>query len=167
VPVTQPLQTATDVAAVNLQALAAMKEIPGFNGNFVWQYYKLVGVQAVPTNDETTKDFYLANIVVESSQPGIQLFRGFPNTKGTQMPPVPPLINVRNQVNVSDSWTSPPTLTSSGGCQGCHGVAQTQKGFDFSFLFFGKNGYGFAPDAGGITTPKAAAARLAARQYFK
>ena len=79
VPVTQPVPTAGDIVAVNNQALAAMKGIPGFNGNFVWQYYKLVGVQAVPTNDDTTPDFYLANIVVESSQPGIQLFRGFPS----------------------------------------------------------------------------------------
>jgi hypothetical protein len=161
VPVTQPSPTADDVAAVNFQALAAMKGIPGFNGNFVWQYYKLVGVQAVPTNDETTKDFYLANIVVESSQPGIQLFRGFPPIKNGI------LTDIRNQVNVSDSSTSPPTLTSGGGCQGCHGVAQTHDGFDFSFLFFGKNGSGFGPDAGGITTAEQAAARLAARKYFK
>jgi hypothetical protein len=77
------------------------------------------------------------------------------------------LTNVRNQVNVSDSSTAKPTLTSSGGCQGRHGIAQTHDGFDFSFLFFGKNGGGFAPDAGGLTTPEAAAARLAARKYLK
>lgn len=161
VPVTQPSPTEDDIAQVNAQALAAMKGIPGFNGNFLWQYYKLVGVQAVPTNDETAKDFYLANIVVESSQPGIQLFRGFPPIKSGV------LTNVRNQVNISDSSTSPPTLTSGGGCQGCHGVAQTHDGFDFSFLFFGKNGSGFGPDAGGVTTAEQAAARLAARKFFK
>jgi hypothetical protein len=161
VPVTQPLQTGSDVAIVNLQALAAMKGISGFNRNFVWQYYRLVGVQAIPTNDERMSDFYLANIVVESSQPGIQLFRGFPPISSGA------LGNVRNQVNVSDSSTTPPRLTSSGGCQGCHGIAQTHDGFDFSFLFFGKNGGGFSPDAAGVTTPAAAAARLAARPYFK
>jgi hypothetical protein len=160
VPVTQPSPTAEDILGVNSQALAAMKGIPGFNGNFVWQYYKLVGVQAVPTNNETTSDFYLANIVVESSQPGIQLFRGFPQVKSV-------LTNFRNQVNISDSSTSPPTLTSGGGCQGCHGVAQTQKGFDFSFLFFGMNGSGFGPDAGGLTTAEQAAARLAAKKFFQ
>lgn len=42
----------------------------------IWANYRLKGVQYMPTSDETTPDYYLANIVVESSQPGIQLFRG-------------------------------------------------------------------------------------------
>ena len=78
VPVTSPVPPVPEVTKVNSQALAAMKGIPGFGKSFVWQYYKLTGVQAIPTNDETTRDFYLANIVVESSQPGIQLFPRLP-----------------------------------------------------------------------------------------
>ena len=66
VPVTQPVATTPEVAAVDSQALALMRQLPGFGPNFTWQYYKLAGVQALPTNDETSEDFYLANIVVES-----------------------------------------------------------------------------------------------------
>ncbi|WP_143324141.1 exo-alpha-sialidase [Caulobacter sp. X] len=161
IPVTQPVKLVPDVARVNAQALAAMQGIPGFNNQFVWQYYRLAGVQAIPTNDETTKDFYLANIVVESSQPGIQLFRGFPPiTKGT-------LTNLRNQVNVIDYHFSGGQNFSMGGCQGCHGVAQTQNGFDFSFLFFGAGGGGFSPETVGIVSPAAAAARLTAKRYIQ
>ncbi|CUS46491.1 Cytochrome c family protein [hydrothermal vent metagenome] len=160
VPVTSPVPPVAEITAVNNQALAAMKGIPGFNQNFIWQYYKLAGVQAIPTNDETTRDFYLANIVVESSQPGIQLFRGFPPiTNGV-------LTNIRNQVNVIDYHNNPGSLTSSGGCQGCHGVAQTQNGFDFSFLFFGVAGGGFSPETAGLPSPQLAAARLANKKYF-
>lgn len=160
IPVTSPVPTVPEVASVNAQALAAMKGIPGFNQNFTWQYYKLAGVQAVPTNNESTRDFYLANIVVESSQPGIQLFRGFPPiTNGV-------LTNIRNQVNVID-YHSGGSLTSSGGCQGCHGVAQTQNGFDFSFLFFGVNGGGFTPETAGLPPPQVSAVRLARKKYFQ
>ena len=161
IPVTSPVPLVPEVASVNAQALAAMKGIPGFNQNFKWQYYRLAGVQAIPTNAENTRDFYLANIVVESSQPGIQLFRGFPPiTNGV-------LTNIRNQVNVIDYHNSPGSLTSSGGCQGCHGVAQTQNGFDFSFLFFGVNGGGFTPETAGLPTPQVAAVRLANKKYFQ
>lgn len=161
IPVTQPVPLVPEVALVNSQALAAMKRIPAFNSNFVWQYYRLAGVQAIPTNDETTRDFYLANIVVESSQPGIQLFRGFPPISNGV------LANQRNQANVIDYHNNPSTTTSSGGCQGCHGVAQTQNGFDFSFLFFGVNGGGFSPETVGLPSPEVAAVRLSNKKYFK
>jgi hypothetical protein len=159
VPVTSPVPTVPEVAQLNAQALALMKQIPGFGPNFIWQYYKLTGVQAIPTNDERSKDFYLANIVVESSQPGIQLFRGFP-----------PIINgvlnnIRNQSNVIDMHSG--TTTSSGGCQGCHGVAQTQNGFDFSFLFFGVQGGGFTPETKGVPTSVVAKVRLKNKKYFQ
>jgi hypothetical protein len=58
-------------------------------------------------------------------------------------------------------------MTSGGGCQGCHGVAQTQNGFDFSFLFFGANGGGFSPDTLGLPPAEAAALRLIRRKYFQ
>ncbi len=165
IPVTQPVKVVADVAKVNAQALAAMQSIPGFSNQFVWQYYRLAGVQAIPTNDETTKDFYLANIVVESSQPGIQLFRGFPPISKTPYPPA--LANLRNQVNVIDYHFSGGQNFSMGGCQGCHGVAQTQNGFDFSFLFFGAGGGGFSPETAGIVSPTMAAARMAAKRYLQ
>jgi hypothetical protein len=101
IPVTQPVATTPEVAAVNSQALALIQQLPGFGPNFTWQYYKLTGVQALPTNDETSEDFYLANIVVESSQPGIQLFRGVPTL------PIGILTNIRNQLNVIDYATRP------------------------------------------------------------
>jgi hypothetical protein len=162
VPVAAPVKTVQEVDEVNVRALEAMHALPGFTPNFVWQYYHLVGVQAVPTNDETSEDFYLANIVVESSQPGIQLFRGFPPIDQNT------LTNNRNQVNVLDHSVSPPGMTSGGGCQGCHGIAQTQQGSDFSFLFAGVGGDGFTPDAIGL--PKTAAelaVHLSKRAYLK
>ena len=162
VPVTQPVATTPGVAAVNQQALTAMQGIPGFSNQFVWQYYNLVGVQAVPTNDETSDDFYLANIVVESSQPGIQLFRGMPHISASGT-----LTNYRNQVNVVDLYKTPALMTSGGGCQGCHGVAQTQSGSDFSFLYAGDGGTGFSPEVMGVPpTTSVAAARMAKRKYF-
>ena len=149
VTVVQPQTTNADVATVNKQALKAMQGIKGFDKNFVWQYYTLKGVQGVPTSDETAEDFYLANIVVESSQPGLQLFRG----GGTDSPSP----NVRNLLNVCDAKQTtgcaadPGTNAkfSVGGCQGCHGVAQTQNNFDFSFLYFAAKGNGFNPDTSG------------------
>lgn len=158
VPVVQPDTTNKDVDKANKAALKAMKKIKGFDENFVWQYYKLKGVQGVPSNDETKEDFYLANIVIESSQPGIQVFRG--GTKNTTDDEgVVTFNNVRNQTNVVDSAQHNRKF-SQGGCQGCHGVAQTQAGSDFSFLFGGKNGNGFSVDTSGVKTQEAMLERL-------
>lgn len=162
VPVAPGVPTVSEVRITNELARQLMTEIPGFGKNFVWQYYQLVGVQAVPTNDETSEDFYLANIVVESSRPGIQLFRGFPSINSSLL-----LTNNRNQVNTLDHAATPPGMTAGGGCQGCHGVAQTQEGSDFSFLFDGTVGYGFTPDAVGLPgSPAALARHLAKRKYL-
>jgi hypothetical protein len=184
VQVTQPVATAPGVATVNQQALAAMSRVitaqqgnrdcpspfppPNFN-NFVWQYYTLTGVQAIPSNDETSPNFYLANIVVESSVPGIQLFRGFAQLLPTAQLPNGSsnvLLNTRNLVNVVDPYTNN-AMTSGGGCQGCHGVAQTRDGFDFSFLYFGAGGTGFSPDTLGISPPQFAAVRQKTKKYLK
>jgi hypothetical protein len=159
VPVTNPVPTVAEVAQANREALAAMRGIPGFGSNFVWQYYTLTGVQAVPTNDENARDFYLANIAVESSQPGIQLFRGFPPiASGT-------LTDMRNQTNVMDAHTG--QNYSMGGCQGCHGIAQTQNGFDFSFLYFGSGGSGFPAETRGLPTKAVTALRLKDKKYLQ
>jgi hypothetical protein len=124
VPVVLPQTANADVAAVNAQVKQLLSSL---GQNFVWQYYQLTGVQAMPSSDETTKDYYLANIVVESSQAGIQLFRGglSPN------PSFEPVPNIRNRFNVNDQATH--QQYSMGGCMGCHGAAQGFGG-DFSFL---------------------------------
>jgi len=126
VVVTLPPTSNADVDNVNKQVMSLISSL-NLGNNFVWQYYRLTGVQAIPTSDETTKDYYLANIVVESSQAGIQLFRGglSPN------PGFEPVPNLRNKLNVNDQATS--TKYSMGGCMGCHGAAQGEGG-DFSFL---------------------------------
>ena len=157
IPVVQPPTTNKDVAKANQDAYQAMTKIPGFDDEFVWQYYQLKGVQGVPTNNDSDEDFYLANIVIESSQPGIQLFRGgfgIATTDG-----VSTLTNTRNQSNVIDEAQGGQTF-SVGGCQGCHGVAQTQAGFDFSFLFGAQNGKGFAPDTIGVKSREEMLERL-------
>jgi hypothetical protein len=160
VPVTQPVQQTSGVQTVNKLALSLMQQLPGFNQKFVWQYYQLAGVQAVPTSNETSNDFYLANNVVESSQPGIQLFRGFPSINGTL------LTNFRNQVNLIDRYQGT-NYYQSGGCQGCHGVAQTQAGSGFSFLLpAGAAGRGFGPETKGLQTAQTSLARLQRRNIF-
>lgn len=151
VKVVQPPTTNSDVEAVNTHVNSLIKTA---DSSSIWQYYKLKGVQAVPTSDETTKDYYLANIVVESSPPGIQLFRGQLNPGTFQPDP-----NTRNGINITDPKQSNDKF-SMGGCQGCHGVAQTNFNFGFSFLFFGKGGAGFTPDTVGAQSADAMAARM-------
>ena len=126
IKVTLPPTGNAEVANVNQQVRSLISSL-GLGNNFVWQYYQLTGVQAIPTSDETTKDYYLANIVVESSQAGIQLFRGglSPN------PGFEPVPNIRNKLNLND--TASGNKYSMGGCMGCHGAAQGEGG-DFSFL---------------------------------
>lgn len=82
-PVEQPATITTAVTQVNQQVHSQMSSNNAFKDS-VWQYYHLKGVQAIPTNEQSsnqppsdeTLDYYLANIVIESSQPGVQLFKG-------------------------------------------------------------------------------------------
>lgn len=71
--VTQPNTIIKEVNDVNNQVNKLVQSIDPTN---IWANYRLKGVQAVPTSDSDTSNYYLANIVVESSQPGIQLFSG-------------------------------------------------------------------------------------------
>lgn len=146
VPVAEPPTTNAMVAAVNARALELMKGLPEYNNRFVWQYYFLKGVQGVPTNDDTTPDFYLANNVTESSQPTLQLFRGGQSIAFNM--PGQPNDNRRNELNVKD-LAQGGTYFCMGGCQGCHGISKRLNGFDFSFLYFGASS-GFNPDTKGI-----------------
>jgi hypothetical protein len=141
VPVVLPPTATNAVNNVNQQVLTLITQLINqgtLPKDFVWQYYKLTGVQSIPTSDETTDDYYLANIVIESSQAGIQLFRGglSPN------PSFEPVPNIRNKINVNDTASS--QKVSMGGCMGCHGAAQGEGG-DFSFLVSTGQG-GFSVD---------------------
>jgi hypothetical protein len=130
--VVQPPTIYSEVTAVNNQVQQLMNDSSEFN-NSVWKYYRLKGVQAIPSSTETDPDFYLANIMVESSQPGIQLFRG-----GNSFP-IPKdhiLTNTRDMKNIRvpdyDHNIQNQTM---GGCMGCHGIAQSVLKQGFSFLF--------------------------------
>ncbi|MBT2294178.1 exo-alpha-sialidase [Pseudomonas fluorescens] len=163
ISVVQPLTIHSEVAAVNNQVKQLMDGSSEFD-NSVWKHYRLKGVQAIPSSTQTDPDYYLANIMVESSQPGIQLFRG------SNVFPIPnnnTLTNARNQpnINVPDYAHSTQSLTM-GGCMGCHGIAQSSLKQGFSFLFdainptFSKGVTGFAgPETVGLPDPRTSKAR--------
>ncbi|CAH9049553.1 hypothetical protein PSECIP111951_03781 [Pseudoalteromonas holothuriae] len=105
IKVLQPPTITKAVMSVNQEVKNAMAQSGQFT-NSVWQYYQLKGVQPLPANEDAsvaqqanplTQDFFLANNVIESSQPGIQLFKGgapgpiyqtSKNAKCDQLPPV-------------------------------------------------------------------------------
>ena len=132
VTVVQPPTINDAVEAANAQALAAMQAIPGFDESFIWQYYRLKGVQGVPKNRQSRDDFFLANIAIESSPPGVQLWRGQVDLTTDQSTGVTTLDIPQNQINVFDPAQD--AFFSAGGCIGCHGIAQTLIGQDFSYL---------------------------------
>jgi len=94
----------------------------------IWQYYKLIGVQATPVNGPppplATADamayYYQANIVVETNQT-LQNFAGAVNDGGTTVP----FLNVY----LNGATGSPFQM---GGCQGCHGTQAQSMGGDMS-----------------------------------
>ena len=178
--VVQPKTITQEVNDVNNSVNSLITSLSSSN---VWSNYRLKGIQAGPTSDQTAEDYYLANIVIESSQPGIQLFTGTLVNGGV---PVGGLLTNNRSVdgtytsppmygNVSPSATeggtvAPPTHTV-GGCQGCHGAAQ-QKGRDFSFLAQASVGVGKELDtvpAGALNAPAAAAhkANIAENREFQ
>jgi hypothetical protein len=134
--ITQPQTITSEVVTANAFVSAV------FSGT-VWANYRLKGVQGAPVSDETTADYFLANIVVESSQPGIQLFRG-----GVS-PVTASFTNSREKANISlglvDGKPVPAPQYTMGGCMGCHGVAE-QRGQDFVFLASGAVGVGKSVD---------------------
>lgn len=161
--VVQPLTMHAEVVAVNNQVKQLMDGSSEFT-NSIWKHYRLKGVQAIPSSTQTDPDYYLANIMVESSQPGIQLFRG------SNVFPIPDnntLTNARNQPNIKvpDYDHSTQSLTM-GGCMGCHGIAQSSLKQGFSFLFdainptLSKGVTGFAnPETVGLPDPRTSKAR--------
>jgi hypothetical protein len=95
----------------------------------VWQYYKLIGVQAMPVAGpppatapaDALSYYYLANIVVETNQT-LQNFFGKAPT-GVVMP--------FQNVYLNGAPGSPFQM---GGCQGCHGTQGQSIGGDMSRL---------------------------------
>jgi hypothetical protein len=94
----------------------------------IWQYYKLIGVQATPVSgppaatapSDDLSYYYLANIVVETNQTLQNFFGSVSGTGLTQ-----PFINVY----LNGASGSPFQM---GGCQGCHGTQAQSLGGDMS-----------------------------------
>jgi hypothetical protein len=127
------------VMNVNKEIGAVMANTQGFPKNSVWQYYSLAGVQILPVNEDQsttgkrsplTEDFFLANNAIESSQPGVQLFKGAVSDPGVRGASANQLINERGMANIQNvPGLQVPGVTDSnklvmGGCMGCHGNAQ-------------------------------------------
>lgn len=154
--VKQPPTITGSTDAVNAEVKAAMAKSGMFKDS-VWQYYELKGVQAIPINEPAgtgtptaeSENFYLANNVIESSQPGVQLFKGgvagpspASSSSGGQV-----FTNNRAANNIfypssssggsssSSSGGSAPAPVNMGGCMGCHGNAKFP-GQDFSSFNF-------------------------------
>jgi hypothetical protein len=126
----------------------------------VWQYYKLVGVQATPMDgppasgapSDTNSYYYLANIVVETNQT-LQNFFGQAPAGLTQ-----PLKNVY----LNGAAGSPFRM---GGCQGCHGAQGQANGGDMSVLLaFASSNSNFGPESMNAE-PVAAQRSYLARSY--
>jgi hypothetical protein len=115
----------SQIPPVNTAVLAAFT---AKNPTTIWQYYKLVGVQAKPVNGPPpamapTDDlsyYYLANIVVETNQT-LQNFAGNVNDEGTPTPFLNVYLN-----------GAPGSPFQMGGCQGCHGTQAQSMGGDMS-----------------------------------
>jgi len=135
------------------------QQLTSLNPGTVWQYYRLTGVQGHPVNCQPNPvppandsspvtcvsnqnpvqctgldpNYFMANFVIESD-PFLNNFSG-PGFGGN------PFQNCNNIVTFSSqSGATQGTQMDMGGCKGCHGVAQTAFGTDFSFLLdFGNN----------------------------
>ena len=124
-PLTRVHAIHSQVAATNDLVHAAF--IAG-NPSTVWQYYKLIGVQATPENEpaagasaDDLAYYYLANIMVETNQP-LQSFTGQIAGGVTAN---------TNNVYLNGVAASPFQM---GGCQGCHGFQAQYLGGDMSRL---------------------------------
>jgi hypothetical protein len=112
-PRLHPIPAVADASTQYAHKLLAEK-----NPKSIWKNYRLVGVQDTPTNDSTSFSFFLANYVVESDSTLANFHgSGFANPHNAGI----------NTLYMGHGL-------SMGGCQGCHGVAQTTLGGDFSFL---------------------------------
>lgn len=177
--VVQPKTITSEVNDVNN---SVYKLITSLDSKSVWKNYRLKGVQGAPNSDQTNDNYYLANIVIESSQPGIQLFTGTLVNGGVPLCepsgtspdensncPTGETLTLTNNRSIDGSYTggNPPygnvsESASEGGkvkdpiytVGGCQGChgAAQQKGRDFSFLAQASGGKGKEID----TVPAAA-----------
>ena len=84
----------------------------------VWQYYKLIGVQGHPVQNDNNTDYYLANITTETNMVLANFSGTLDTLRGTKNP---------KGINVYQGNKK----IVQGGCKGCHGNAQNA---DFSFI---------------------------------
>lgn len=112
--------------AIPAEVDSVTKEVhKAFGSDNVFSHYKLVGVQAYPvdcnklkkSDPDSVSTFYLANLAIETNQE-LQSFTG---------------TIVADQRDTNNIYTKGKFLNM-GGCMGCHGVSQSQKGSDFNFL---------------------------------
>jgi hypothetical protein len=157
IPVTRNHPIRSQIPPVNDAVHAAFTKI---DPQTVWQYYKLIGVQATPVNGPPSRTaspddlsyYYLANIVVETNQT-LQNFAG--------SLPLITAIPFRN-VYLNGAVGSPFQM---GGCQGCHGAAGQSNGGDMSILIgFGPSNAAGPPESID-NAPETSAKSYAVRSY--
>ena len=137
-PIPPPIISVNKAAHQAIAAYSTANKI----ANSPWAFYKLVNVQAYPFNktdivsDSTSPrnaaTYYQANMVVETNYT-LQNFDGQIAANGA-----PTNFNAAGKpyqnayvLNKDGSLKSSYNM---GGCMGCHGVAQSAKGGDFSFI---------------------------------
>lgn len=160
------------VVKVNTAAHAAISQYAQANGiapaTVPWMYYKLVNIQTFPFNKtdivsdpdspHNSSTFHQANIVVETDYT-LQNFSGsVPNSIPNGGAPSDydnkgKLYFQNVQVLKNGQFVSSFNM---GGCMGCHGIAQTVLGSDFSFLLA----------QGSVSSPEAPSDALASAKLF-
>jgi hypothetical protein len=141
----------------------AQKAIRAANPNAVWQYYRLINVQArpldvktiVPGSEEETT-FFLSNEVVETN-PALQRFVG--HIPGIGEPEILENTFVIQQDGTSKGYAM-------GGCMGCHGFQGQRSGGDFSRLLAIGREATLSPDPAVIDVTNPAVKRVLIRRYF-
>lgn len=96
----------------------AHAQIRAKDSTSVWQYYKLIGVQGHPQQNDNTTDYYLANIATETNAVLANFSGTLDTLRGTKNPKGINVYQGKNKIV-------------QGGCKGCHGNAQVA---DFSFI---------------------------------
>lgn len=126
------------IPPVNDAVHAAFTDATTGNPTTVWQYYKLIGVQATPVDGpppatapaDDLSYYYMANIMVETNQ----VLQNFTGSVQASLPDAPP--GKTDNVYLLGAPGSPFQM---GGCQGCHGFQGQFLGGDMSVLV--ANGY--------------------------
>ena len=129
IPVTRNHAINSPIPPVNDAAHTAFT---ASNPNTIWQYYKLIGVQATPVDGPPAASaspddlsyYYMANLMVETNQP-LQNFTGSVQASLSNPP------GQQKNVYVAGAAGSPYQM---GGCQGCHGFQGQLLGGDMSVL---------------------------------